>query len=70
MTLITVDELGGSLAINHLVAFSNQSLAQSQTSYFKSAYLGSEKFESYDDILVAVESQPLRSIVSAISLVG
>ena len=70
MTLITVDKLNASLSVNHFVEFSNQSEAQSQIDYFKRVYLGSEEFESYDDILVAIQSQPLTSLVQAIAEVG
>jgi hypothetical protein len=70
MTLITIDNLNTSLSVNHFVAFSNQSEAQSQIDYFKRVYIGSEKFESYDDVLVAIQSQPLKSLVEAIGLVG
>jgi hypothetical protein len=70
MTLITVDDLNNSLSVNHFVAFSNQSLAQSQVNYFKNVYIGSGKFESYDDILVAIQFQPLKSLLEAVALVG
>ena len=69
MTLITVDDLGSILAINHFVKFANATEAGSQISYFTKVYIG-DRFESYDDILVAIRPQPLSSLVEAVAAVG
>jgi hypothetical protein len=70
MTLVTVDSHPTDLSVNHFVEFSNVTQAQSQVTYFKQVYIGSNKFESYDEVLVAIQPQSLGSIVQAIAEVG
>ncbi len=70
MTLITVDKVVGSLAVNYIVKFSDSVTAESQLKYFQTVYLGAEKFATYDDILAATEAQPVSSLIKAVSLVG
>jgi hypothetical protein len=69
-TLVTVDTNGSRILINHIVRFSNSTSANSQIGYFQKVYIGSSKYESYDEILLAAQSQPLSSIGEAITLVG
>lgn len=70
ITLITIDEVSNSLAINYAVKFSNSTFASSQIGYFERAYIIAGKFVSYDDVLLARETQPLSALTKVIVLVG
>ena len=70
ITLITIDEVSNSLAINYAVKFSNSTFASSQIGYFEKVYNIAGKFVSYDDVLLAKETQPLSALTKAIVIVG
>ena len=69
-TLIAVDKTGPSLEILQAVTFANATLADSQLHYFQTVYLGYEKFSTYDEILLAGQTQPVSSLTKAIAATG
>ena len=69
-TLITVDKLQSDLAVNYAVSFSDPDVAQAQLAYFRTVYLGSRAFASYDEILLATQSQPTSALLLAVALAG
>lgn len=69
-TLVTVDDARSFIRISNVVEFSNSEQAQAQLGYFRRVYLGSEQFTSYDEILQALQTQPLGSLQKAVALVG
>jgi hypothetical protein len=70
MTLISVDNLGRSLALDYTVGFSSSSVAQSQLGYAMKVYLGAFRFTSYDEFVQATEYQPTSALKSAIAQAG
>ena len=70
MTLVTVDDASPLLRISNVVDFSSSQQAQAQLGYFRSVYLGSEEFVSYDEFLQALATQPVGSLQKAVALVG
>ena len=70
MTLVSVDKLGTSLALEYTVGFSSSSVAQSQVHYAMNVYLGASRFTSYDEFIQATEYQPTSALKSAIAQAG
>jgi hypothetical protein len=70
MTLISVDNLGTSLALDYTVGFNSSLMAQSQVGYTMKVYLGASRFTSYDEFVQATEYQPTSALKAAIAQAG
>lgn len=70
VTLIAVDTARQSAYISYVVKFSDSDQASSQVGRVKSVYLSAHQFVVYDELVKAVEIQPVSNLRVAIGLAG
>jgi len=69
-TLISVDSKGQSLEITYVIRFNGTATATSQVKTVKADFLAARQFAIYDELVKAIEVQPLSSLRNAVALVG
>ena len=69
-TVIAVDASPTSALIDYVVRFADADAAQSQLSTVKAAYISAHQFFLYDELVKAVEVQPVSQLKVAVGLVG
>jgi len=69
-TLISVDSKGQSIEITYVIRFNGTATATSQVKTVKADFLAARQFAIYDELVKAVEVQPLSGLRNAIALVG
>jgi hypothetical protein len=69
-TLIAVDAAVQSAQVSYVVRFQDSTQAAAQTDAVKSAYISAHQFFRYDELVKAVEIQPLSNLRVALGVVG
>jgi hypothetical protein len=69
-TVIAVDASPTSALIDYVVRFADADSAQSQVSAVKATYISAHQFFIYDELVKAVEVQPVSQLKVAVGLVG
>ena len=69
-TLIAVDAALQSAQISYVVRFQDSTEAAAQTAAVKSAYIDAHQFFRYDELVKAVEIQPVSNLRVAVGVVG
>jgi len=69
-TLIAVDAAVQAAQISYVVRFQDSTQAAAQTGAVKSAYIEAHQFSRYDELIKAVEIQPVSNLRVAVGLVG
>ena len=69
-TLIAVDAAVQSAQISYVVRFQDSTEAAAQTAAVKSAYIDAHQFFRYDELVKAVEIQPVSNLRVAVGIVG
>lgn len=69
-TLIAVDAVVQSAQISYVVRFQDSTQAAAQTGAVKAAYIDAHQFFRYDELIKAVEIQPVSNLRVAVGVVG
>jgi hypothetical protein len=69
-TLISVDARQNYAVISYVVRFNDAGQASAQVGAVKSAYISAHQYFQYDELVKAVEVQPVSQLKVAVGLVG
>jgi len=70
LTALSVDNVGTSIHVSHVVEFKDAETAKSQEGYMRDSYLSATVFDQYDRYLTALELRPFSQLQFAVRLVG